>query len=102
MKKKPLLEKRSNSVNGPSVNVQKLNKLKMLLVTYQMRMMMKGRNDTLEQYVSYLFLYISSHSHSTQFTSHMVPSKPSNLIRHTKKVPPSSSPTTVCALFSKL
>jgi hypothetical protein len=53
---------------------------------------MKGRNDTLERYVGHFFLYINSLSYSNQFTSHTVPSKPSNLIRHTKKVPPSSSP----------
>jgi hypothetical protein len=48
-------------------------------------------------------LFFINHSHSTQskFTSQTVPSKPSNLIRHTKKVPPSSSPITASALLSK-
>ena len=53
------------------------------------------------------FSYIS-HAHSTQtkFTSHSVPSKPSNLnlVRRTKKVPPRSAqaPTTVSETFKFL
>ena len=40
--------------------------------------------------------FIISHTHSTpsKFTSHTVPSKPSNLVHHTHKVPLNSAPTT--------
>ena len=48
-KKKKLLKRRSKSINTLSVNRQRHNKHRTLLVIYQMRLMMKGRNDTLEQ-----------------------------------------------------
>jgi hypothetical protein len=44
-----LLERRSKPVDGLSVNERRLNKRRMLLVIYQMRLMKKGRNDTLER-----------------------------------------------------
>jgi hypothetical protein len=48
-KKKLLHERRSKLVDGLSVNGQRHNKCRMLLVIYEMRLMMKGRNDMLER-----------------------------------------------------
>ena len=41
------------------------------------------------------FLFSHTHSISSKFTLHMVPSKPSNLDHHSNKVPLSSAPTMV-------
>jgi hypothetical protein len=46
--KKLQLERRSKPVAALSVNGRRLNKHRMLLVIYQMRLM-KGRNGTLER-----------------------------------------------------
>jgi hypothetical protein len=48
-KKKLLLERRSKPVDPMNVNEQRHNKHRMLLVIYQMRLTMKGRNDILER-----------------------------------------------------
>jgi hypothetical protein len=47
--KKQQLERRSNSVCALSMNGRRLNKHRMPLVIYRMRLMMKGRNGILER-----------------------------------------------------
>ena len=72
-KKKQLLERKSKPVNALNVNGRGHNNYGILLVIYQMRLKVKGRNNMLDRYISYLFFYsailIQSHPslHCTWF-----------------------------------